>query len=68
MSSAGVSKEDQEFDRELLKVNETQWNGAYMMGKKSVKLMDHILVFLAHNLTHSTDKQLALEDHLTPAD
>ena len=68
MSSAGVSKKDQEFDWELLKDNESRLNRAYMIDKRSIELIDHILVFLAHNLTHSTDKQLALKDYLTPAD
>lgn len=58
-----------EPDKQLVRDNETRWNGAYLMGQQALELKDHILVFLACNKDFKpADKRLSLENHLTSED
>lgn len=68
-TTAGLSKEDQEFGRKLLKDNKTRWNGTYLMGKRGINLRDHILVFLTHNKdSQPVSQHLSLNNHITSED
>ncbi len=57
-----------EFKKELVRDNDTRWNSVYLMGKRVIKLRDHIIIFLTRNREEKADKRIDFNNYLTLED